>query len=299
MIGSRLDHRAQTAYLRPGILAALLFVLVPIVGCGPSPSSARLPIPVTATSKARPPAPSPVAPSATAPPAEAMSHLALGLRVYQTGFVTSFVRPGDILGSGFRNGISYAADILSSLSRGERMLMFTTIVGLTTTLDALTVPISYLGYDLEQGTASPAESQDPIQAVKTAQQIAHSRGLQLVIGPTGYFVEKYGAQMARYTDVFIPQAKYYQANLSPAQYEQTMRALFTSLKQANPQVKIFLDISPSPKGIQKTPPEMMQSAQSVLDLIDGVWITYRPAEAQQVLEFVKLMGRQSAYGPDH
>jgi hypothetical protein len=89
----------------------------------------------------------------------------------------------------------------------------------------------------------------------------------------------------------VPQAKAYQARLSPQEYERTLRDLFSSIREANPDALIFLDISPSPKGAVKTSEEMLASVRSLQDVINGVWITHNPDEISLVQSFASQLGR--------
>ncbi len=292
------------------VWAALLLVMVVAAACGSPPTPTALPltqVPASPTPAVLPPTQTPVSPTPTdlptaVPPTQTplpatatteaapAGGLALGMRIYDTQFVASFVRPGDIFGTGYRRGVDFAANLLSSVPKENRMLMFATTDGLAEILDSLPIDITYIGYDLERWDAtSAAEQQDPVEAVKEAQQIAHARGLKLVIGPSRYFNEKYGTQLAPYVDVYMPQAKFYQANLSAQQYQQTVGDLIRSLRQANPDMKVFLDLSPSPKNVEETPAEMLKSVESVQDLIDGVWVTYNVRETEKVGEFVRLV----------
>jgi hypothetical protein len=266
-------------------MALLLTALATACGAGPSPTASAATVMPT-----EPP------PTLTAVPTSTLllplSHLALGMRLRDVEFAAALAREGDLFATGYQRNLARSERALSSVPESERMFMFATVDDMEQTLDQLDIKIGYVGYDLERWPAtSEAEQQDPVRAVQKAQQIAHARGLKLVLGPSQYFVERYGTQLAPYVDVYVPQAKAYQANLSLPEYRETLRKLFADLRQANPYVKVFLDISPSPKAIGKTPTEMLESVQAVGDLIDGVWITYNQAEQEQVQVFVKLMGR--------
>jgi len=214
----------------------------------------------------------------------------IGKRLFDAERAMAIARPGDIFGVGTKEGLDIAREKLSQIPKEYRMLITPAIAGLEDVLDALDVEIAYIGYDLEVWEATPIEEQlDPVGAVARAREIADARGLKLVLGATANFNRNYGAQMAPYVDYYMPQAKSYQAYLSDEEYEQTLRQLFTTLRAANPDMQLFLDISPSPKDIPQTPEEMLQHVRSLQDMIDGVWITHGFSEQDVVDEFIDLL----------
>jgi hypothetical protein len=216
--------------------------------------------------------------------------LALGMKVFEGEFAASLCRDGDIFAFGYQANPSRVREAFKNIPVENRMVMTPTLEGVEELLDNLPVEVAYLGYDLETWEAtSAAEQQDPVAAVARAREIAHSRGLKLAIGPSRSFNERYGAQLAPLVDVYMPQAKAYQARMTQEEYQATMRSLFTTLRQANPDVVLFLDISPSPKGVEQEIGEMLECVEGVSDLVDGVWITFTPPETERVGEFVALL----------
>jgi hypothetical protein len=184
--------------------------------------------------------------------------------------------------------------LLMQIPKERRALWTATAGDLDSLLGSLPGPVSYVEYDLERWPQTPKSEQDnPVAAVQQAQQVAHAHGAQLLLTPTSYFNDKYGDQLARYTDIYVPQAKAYEAGMSTDQYQQTVGTLLKRLRAANPSVKVFLDISPEPKGIAKTGQEMLQDVNLVRSVapIDGVWITYRPREEPTVTQFLQLLGK--------
>ena len=218
-------------------------------------------------------------------PLPSTSNLSLGMRS-GSGFMSSFARSDDI----YSGSINTANDTLLGMRVYNRMLMTAAMADIASAVDSLPFPISYIGYDLERWNATPIWEQDnPVEAVNQAQQIAHARGLQLVIGPSRYFNENFGTQLAQYTDVYMPQAKAYQAYMNLSEYTSTVRSLLGSIKNANPSVRTWLDLSPTPKDITKTPEDMLECVAAVRDLIDGVWVTYASSEEENVTGFVNLL----------
>ena len=221
---------------------------------------------------------------------EAFDELILGMKVIDSGLVNSFARNGDILAVWVKEDLTWSERLLTTIPVENRMLMTASLEGLEETLDALEVEITYLGYDLERWERTPlSEQENPVEAVKLAQQIAHTHGLTLVLGPSKYFNEKFGAELAPHTDIYVPQVKGYQARLSTEEYHKTVGALLTSLKEANPELILFLDLSPTPKGFEKSPEEMIESLRGVRHLVDGLWITSTRKHADQVEEFIELV----------
>ncbi|NPV07584.1 MAG: hypothetical protein HPY83_06430 [Anaerolineae bacterium] len=262
---------------------------VPTATASPTAASTTS-MPETATPTV--PIPTATALAAYASPPPELERLALGMKVFEGEFPASLGREGDIFAFGYLANAARVRAAFHNIPVQNRMFMTPTLEGLEELLDRLPVEVAYLGYDLETWEAtSAAEQEDPVAAVARAREIAHSRGLKLAIGPSRPFNEKYGAQLAPLVDIYMPQAKAYQARLSPEEYAATMRDLFLTLRRANPAVTLFLDVSPSPKGQEQDIEAMLRCVQAVSDLIDGVWITYTPPETDRVREFVALLGR--------
>lgn len=277
--------KAATAFAQPAPAAT------------PSPTAIMATPQATAQPQARPEATTepPAKPAGATPGAATGSLSRLALSMQYDPSVAALDREGDIAfelyprGRGLRPAQFVA---LSSAPKGSRMLVVTSTEGVEEILDNLKLEISYLGYDLERWDLTPTAEQDrPVEAVQKMQKIAHSRGLKLFIAPTIPFNERYGKQLALYTDIYAPQSKGYQANLQPDQYNRLVRGWLQDLKAANPKVKLFHDLAPNPKGIEKTPAELLDSVIAVQDLIDGVSMFYRRDNADTVRQFVKLLGR--------
>ncbi|NPV10131.1 MAG: hypothetical protein HPY83_19490 [Anaerolineae bacterium] len=222
--------------------------------------------------------------------------LALGMRAGSTTTsLVSYDVVGDLWGVMYLGDLSRVEAQLSSVPAHTRMMMTPTLDGVEEALSRLSIEIAYLGYDLERWDQTPIwEQENPVEAVKLMRQIADAHGLKLVIGPSRYFNENFAAQMAPYVHAYIPQAKAYQANLSLDDYRDKVRGIMTQIKQANPAARVYLDLSPSPKGVPKTAEEMMACVDAVRDLIDGVWVTQTAEDAATLAEFVALLGRSDA-----
>ncbi|MDO8551230.1 MAG: hypothetical protein Q7S03_00915 [bacterium] len=208
-------------------------------------------------------------------------------------FILNNVQPGDIYAISMK--IDQIKEKVLRLPIENRMLIVASTEGAEQKINELRIngiEISYLGYDLEGWSkTSENEKQNPIEAVRGAYQLAHSKGLKLVIGPSRYFNEKYGKELAEYTDVYMPQAKAYEARYGIAEYAKVVGALLTDLKTSNPNVELWLDISPEPKQTSKTPEEMYGYFKSVDKYIDGVWVTQNQASIEVVSKFEDLLDK--------
>lgn len=202
---------------------------------------------------------------------------------------------GDMWGVMYHGDLSKVERPLSIVPAYTRMFMTPTLDGVEEALSRLSIEVAYLGYDLERWDQTPIwEQENPVEAVRRMRDIARAHGLQFVLGPSRYFNVNFAAEMAPYVDIYIPQAKAYQANLSLDEYRDTLRSLFTTIKQANPNVSIWLDVAPNPKGVPKTAQEMMDCVNAVRDLIDGVWVTPTQDDGTVMREFLRLLGRTDA-----
>ncbi|MGI6206842.1 MAG: hypothetical protein ACOYEW_01400 [Anaerolineae bacterium] len=205
---------------------------------------------------------------------------------------------GDMWGVMYHGDLSKVERPLSAVPAHTRMFMTPTLDGVEEALSELSIDIGYLGYDLERWDQTPTwEQENPVEAVRRMRDIAHAHGLQFVLGPSRYFNVNYATQMAPYVDIYIPQAKAYQANLSLSEYRTTLRELFTSIKQANPNIKIWLDVAPNPKGVPMTAQQMLDCVNAVRDLIDGVWVTPTQDDGTVMGEFLQLLGRTGGSAP--
>jgi hypothetical protein len=225
--------------------------------------------------------------------------LALGMRAGgSTTSLVSYDMAGDLWGVMYHGDLSRVENLLSTVPVHTRMIMTPTLDGIDEALSQLSIEVAYLGYDIERWDQTPVwEQENPVEAVKQMRAIADAHGLQLVLGPSIYFNTNFAAEMAPYVHVYIPQAKSYQANMGLTEYRETVRGLLTTIKQANPNARVYLDLSPSPKGVTKTAQEMLECVDSVRDLIDGVWVTQTAEDAATLAEFVSLIGRSDPGTP--
>ncbi|MGB0388380.1 MAG: hypothetical protein ACPGWR_26470 [Ardenticatenaceae bacterium] len=253
--------------------ALFLLLVVVISGCGPDEPTPEPPTSTTAPESSPTPAP---------------ADLTIGMTVMDPDLVNSFARNGDIFAVWVKDDLTWTEGLLEQVPVENRMLMTGSFEGLEESLDSLSVEISYVGYDLERWALTPQNEQDnPVKALKKAHEITRSRGLKLVLAPSRYFNDKFGPQLAPHTDVYVPQMRGYETNLSPAEHRNTLEPLIRDLKAANPEIIVLLDLSP--KEMDKTPDEMLESTQELLDLIDGVWITSTQEHADIIETFIKFL----------
>lgn len=209
-------------------------------------------------------------------------------------FILNNVQLGDIYAISAK--VDQIKEKVPKLPKENRMLIVASMEGAEQKIEELKrsgIEISYLGYDLEGWSkTSEDEKQDPIEAVKKASQVAHSKGLKLVIGPSRYFNEKYGKELAKHTDVYMPQAKAYEARYGVSEYAKVVGTLLTDIKASNPEVELWLDISSKPKQTSKTPEEMYEYYKSVEKHIDGVWVTQNQADIESISKFESLLSEK-------
>lgn len=216
--------------------------------------------------------------------------LLFGASLHDPEFVSRYLREGDIVGVAMSRGKQYVENMLSQVPPENRMIIAASFQDLDSFLQNLSIDISYIGYDLERWPyTSRWEQENPVDAVRIMGEIAHSHGLQLVVAPSRYFNERFGEEIAKYADIYIPQAKYYQAFLSLDEYNQTLRNLIGNLRAANPNLIIFLDLSTSPKGRKTTAEEMWKHVEVLEDVIDGVWVTYSPLYGEEFRRFLQIL----------
>lgn len=211
-------------------------------------------------------------------------------------FILNNAQPGDIYAITISAKVDQIKEKALKLPKENRMLIVASMEGAEQKIEELKrsgIETSYLGYDLEGWSkTSEDEKQDLVEAVKKASQVAHSKGLKLVIGPSRYFNEKYGKELAKYTDIYMPQAKAYEARYGVSEYAKVVGTLLTDIKASNPEVELWLDISPEPKQTSKTPEEMHEYYKSVEKHIDGVWVTQNQADIESISKFESLLSEK-------
>lgn len=215
--------------------------------------------------------------------------LSIGMPIHDIAFVKSIAQPGDMYrGILLDTSVTQSQQLLSQIPLANRMVQTCTTVGLDANLSKLTVPVTWLGFDFEGWSQSSAwEHANQVAAVKLASDIAHKHGMKLVLMTTHAWTKNYGKQMAPYVDVFIPQAKGIMANNTPAQYAALVRPVWIGIKQANPNMKLWMDVSPQPKTTTMSPAQMESYVDQVRDLVSGVWITHTTAYKTVTANFIR------------
>lgn len=229
------------------------------------------------------PTPTPVAtptPNPTQPPATTGGLPPVGYTVVDLSPVVDFSVAGD-------QGIVMLTrtdryKLWGVVPEHARGVAVTTIDGVEAKLASLPYRVSWLVYDIENwDLTSDWEKANPPEATRQARAIADRYGAKLAVVPTLGIARQYGTRMAPYAHVFKVQSKGLQATSTPQEFGAILNPLYDSLRAANPNMKVYADISPAPKGVQMTPDQLLAYWNAVKDHAQGIsaWVTSSENEA--------------------
>ena len=179
-------------------------------------------------------------------------------------------------------------DFLDDVDIGKKILVFAprdeplTDVGPVVS-EAKARGITILGYNLE--TALPKE--DLINREMGMQRFASEDDLLYVFGPTLLKLERYYDDFARHADIILLQSQRYQTR---EEYEERVEKLIEKIRSANPEVKVWVQVSVNPPEKRHvTPDEVISDIQLIADKADLIWIYYRPRTASVMEEVFKRL----------
>lgn len=245
----------------------------------PTPASSSLPI------RTAPPTPRPTATSA------ASTGTPIAYTIIDSTPVIDFTVAGD------QGGVMASREdrykYLANVPESARSIIVTTIVDLEAQINKVPYKAGWLVYDIEEwDLTSDWEIQNPVEATKQAKDIADKYGMKLAVVPTMTITRKSGTAMAPYAVVFKVQSKAIQANSTPSEFGATLNPIYDQIRAANPQIKVYADISPNPKGEKMTPQQLLEYWNAVKAHADGISAWVASIEDETTFgNFTNLIGR--------
>ncbi len=143
-------------------------------------------------------------------------------------------------------------------------------------------------YDPEVWSFTPADEQrDPVAAAATAAQLAHARGLQLIVSPAldlttvmaaassasrwQQFLDlQLAAKIAKVADIIDLQAQ--SLERSVATYATFVKAAAAQARSANPEVTVLAGLSTNPPGAAVDSQQLVAAIQASRTTVDGYWL---------------------------
>jgi hypothetical protein len=149
--------------------------------------------------------------------------------------------------------------------------------------EAKTKGVTMLGYNLE--TALPKE--DLVSKEKEMQSVAGAHGLQYAFAPTLLKLTKHYDDFVRHADIIVLQSQRFQTR---GDYEERVEELIAKIRSANPEVKVWVQVSVNPPEKRSvTPDEVIDNIQRIADQADLIWIFFAPKRASVMEEVFKRL----------
>ena len=199
-------------------------------------------------------------------------------------------------------------DLTKAISRSKKMVIASSIKTFEENVDLINnIDATYLGYNIESGSGeetSALEKADPVAAVKAMYDFAHENEFKLMVGTNSQWLEdpNIGVKMAQYADIFLIQCGAIQID-NPLKvckkpitesctteenleyFENECRRLVKIIRNANPDIPIFIQIQTGPwppkPGDRERPwlraltiEEMIADTNLISNSVDGIIISY-------------------------
>jgi hypothetical protein len=193
-----------------------------------------------------------------------------------------------------------AAQYFSILNNSSRVLLGSSLAELQkimTDVESAKVPYEGIAYDLERGAQTPeTEQADPVTASKQAADLAHAHGKTLIMVPGMKLMQQnpqYFNGMAANADGWVIQSQKYQGQFQAGpDYRNTILQVITKIKEGNPNIPIWVQISVTPGvGTPLSVETLLAYRNSVINDITGIAIfdlldPAKPATLKGFLEAV-------------
>lgn len=131
-----------------------------------------------------------------------------------------------------------------------------------------------------------------IQKEKEIYELVKLAGLTFTFAPTAFNLEKYYTDFVLYTDVIGFQIQSYQLR---DDYQEAVFSLIDKMKQVNPDIKVFVQVSASPIDIETkqhvnlSSEELLEDIQEVYHKADYIFIFYSPKQWMVVKEVLESL----------
>ncbi|MFB0534650.1 MAG: hypothetical protein ACETWR_06680 [Anaerolineae bacterium] len=251
----------------------------------PTETSAPLPTETPAPPTMAPVTPTPTVEEETGPtPTGKTLEIPLGIGIWDAdnvAFFNRYAREQDIIAARLP-----FMEFLDDVEVGQKMLVLgprdeeATDIG-SVVAAAKAKGATMLGYNLE--TALPKE--ELISKEKEMQRVAGANDLRYAFGPTLGKLLKYYDDFARHADIIVLQSQRFQTT---KEYEERVEELIGRIRSANPEVKVWVQVSVNPPEKRDiTPDEVVSDIQLIADQADLIWIFFAPEKASTMEEVFK------------
>ncbi|HZW02728.1 MAG TPA: hypothetical protein VFF68_02275 [Anaerolineaceae bacterium] len=151
-------------------------------------------------------------------------------------------------------------------------------------LPALVDRIDMVSYNPEHWDQTPEEEKNNLpETVERAHNLARQHNLLLMVAPDRRFARDYLRQIAPSTDLLALQGQRIQDD--PAEFEQWAREMIAIAREANPEVKIYVQVGAN----QGPAEEMLAAIRTIAGEIDGISIWVNPDSFETLKEFLALI----------
>jgi hypothetical protein len=128
--------------------------------------------------------------------------------------------------------------------------------------------VDIVSYDLEKDGSPARDLTNPVTSVKLASDIVHRNGLKFMVAPSRELTSLYGAQFAKFVDIYDVQAQSLQSK--PNEYKNYVEQIVKKLRSSNAEISISAQVSTDRGSLDS----MKNSISLVAESVDGVTSWY-------------------------
>lgn len=142
--------------------------------------------------------------------------------------------------------------------------------------------------------ADGATIQEIVDRQRKLFTMTHAAGLSFTFAPKVTDLESHAREFAPYADTIVIQSQRYQGSFD---YAETVRKLIGQVKDANPQVKVWVQVSVNPPYAPKIAGQrVVEQVMEIAARADGVFIFYSPQRWEMTKRVLEAL-RPLAYVP--
>ena len=143
--------------------------------------------------------------------------------------------------------------------------------------------VDIVSYDLEKDGSPARDLSNPVTSVKLASDVVHRNGLKFMVAPSRELTSLYGAQFAKFVDIYDIQAQSLQSK--PNEYKNYIEQTVKKLRSNNAEISISAQVSTDRGSLDS----MKNSISLVAESVDGVtsWYSGDQKALAKLESFVK------------
>ena len=134
--------------------------------------------------------------------------------------------------------------------------------------------VDIVSYDLEKDGSPARDLTNPVTSVKLASDVVHRNGLKFMVAPSRELTSLYGAQFAKFVDIYDIQAQSLQSK--PNEYKNYIEQIVKKLRSNNAEISISAQVSTDRGSLDSMKNSISLVAESVDGVTSGIPVIKKP-----------------------